>query len=190
MESGTPTFLFTDLEASTRRWEEHPKAMSSALARHDVLLHEALAGHGGTVFKHTGDGFCAVFPTAGAAVAAAIDAQQAVSGEEWGEVGPLRVRMALHSGTAEHRDADWFGPALNRTARLLATAHGAQIVVSLATAELLRDALPPKVELVDLGEHRLADLSRTERVFPVPPIPVRVSRRAVPISSASSATSS
>lgn len=165
MESGTPTFLFTDLEASTRRWEAHPEAMSGALARHDALLRGAVAGHGGTVFKHTGDGFCAVFPDARAALAAAVAGQQAMAAEEWGEVGPLRVRMALHSGTAEHRDGDWFGPALNRTARLLATAHGAQVVVSLATAELSRDVLPPKVELVDLGEHRLADLSRTERVF-------------------------
>lgn len=165
MESGTQTFLFTDLEASTRRWEAHPEAMSPALARHDALLQKAVAGHGGTVFKHTGDGFCAVFPDARAALTAAVAGQQAMAAEEWGEVGPLRVRMALHSGTAEHRDGDWFGPALNRTARLLATAHGAQVVVSLATAELTRDVLPPKVELVDLGEHRLADLSRTERVF-------------------------
>jgi predicted ATPase/class 3 adenylate cyclase len=165
MESGTPTFLFTDLEASTRRWEAHPEAMSPALARHDALLQGAVAGHGGTVFKHTGDGFCAVFPDARAALTAAVAGQQSIAAAEWGEVGPLRVRMALHSGTAEHRDGDWFGPALNRTARLLATAHGAQVVVSLATAELTRDVLPPKVELVDLGEHRLADLARTERVF-------------------------
>ena len=162
---GTFTFLFTDLEASSRRWEEHPVAMSAALARHDELLQAAIQTHGGTVFKHTGDGFCAVFATAPAAIAAALGAQQAVAGEEWGEVGSLRVRMALHSGTAEHRAGDWFGPSLNRTARLLATAHGGQVVISLATEELARDALPPKAEVMDLGEHPLADLARPERVF-------------------------
>jgi predicted ATPase/class 3 adenylate cyclase len=165
VEDGTLTFLFTDLESSTRRWEEHPEAMSAALALHDALVPGAVAAHGGTVFKHTGDGFCAVFSTAGSALAGALAAQQAVAAQEWGEVGPLKVRMALHSGTAEHRDSDWFGPALNRTARLLATGHGGQVVVSLATAELAWDSLPPGAGLTDLGQHDLAGLSRPERVF-------------------------
>jgi len=160
------TFLFTDIEASTRAWEAQPTAMSLALARHDELLHLAVKGAGGTVFKHTGDGVCAAFPTAPAGVAAAFEAQRAFQAEEWsGGSGSLRVRMALHGGAVEKRDADFFGPPLNRAARLLATAHGGQVVLSLVTAELVREVLPPGAALVDLGEHRLADLSRPERVF-------------------------
>lgn len=161
----TLTFLFTDVKASSRRWEEHPEAMSAALSRHDELLGAAMTGSGGTVFKHTGDGICAVFPAASQAVGAALAGQQALQSEDWGELGDLPVRMALHTGTAEHRGGDYFGPALNRTARLLDSAHGGQTVVSLAAAELAAEDLPAKAELVDLGEHRLADLSRPERVF-------------------------
>jgi predicted ATPase/class 3 adenylate cyclase len=160
------TFLFTDIESSTRAWERHPDDMSVALARHDEVIQQAVKGAGGKVFKHTGDGICAVFSTATAALDAALAAQQALQGGEWG-TEPLRVRMALHSGVAERRGGDFFGPPLNRTARLLDTAHGEQIVVSLVTAELLRDELPPGVDLVDLGEHRLADLTRPEHVFQV-----------------------
>ena len=159
------TFLFTDIEASTRAWEYQPAVMSLALARHDELLQMAVKSAGGTVFKHTGDGVCAAFPTASTGVAAALAAQQALLAEEWSEDRPLRVRMALHSGAVERRDADFFGPPLNRTARLLSTAHGGQVILSLVTAELVREALPDGVDLLDLGEHRLADLSRPERVF-------------------------
>jgi predicted ATPase/class 3 adenylate cyclase len=160
------TFLFTDIEASTQAWERHPDDMSLALARHDEVIHQAVKGAGGKVFKHTGDGICAVFSTATAALGAALAAQQVIQGDEW-RATPLRVRMALHSGAAERRGGDYFGPPLNRTARLLDTAHGEQIVVSLVTAELIRDELPPGVDLVDLGEHRLADLTRSERIFQV-----------------------
>jgi predicted ATPase/class 3 adenylate cyclase len=160
------TFLFTDVEASTRGWERHPEDMSVALARHDEVVQQAVKDAGGKVFKHTGDGICAVFSTAPAALTAALAAQAALQGREWPNE-PLRVRMALHSGAAERRVGDYFGPALNRTARLLDTAHGQQVVVSLVTAELLRDDLAPGVDLVDLGEHRLADLTRPERVFQV-----------------------
>ncbi|MCA1842270.1 MAG: AAA family ATPase, partial [Actinobacteria bacterium] len=159
------TFLFTDIEASTRAWEHQPTVMSLALARHDELLHMAVKSAGGTVFKHTGDGVCAAFPTAPEAVAAALAAQQSFQAEDWAEAAPLRVRMALHSGAVERRDADFFGPPLNRTARLLSTAHGGQVVLSLVTAELVREVLSEGADLVDLGEHRLADLSRPERVF-------------------------
>ena len=107
------TFLFTDIEASSRAWEARPAVMSLALARHDELLHTAVKLEGGNVFKHTGDGVCAAFPTAPAAVAAALAAQRAFLAEDWPEPGPLRVRMALHSGTVEQRDADFFGPPLN-----------------------------------------------------------------------------
>jgi predicted ATPase/class 3 adenylate cyclase len=160
------TFLFTDIEASTRGWERHPEDMSAALAHHDEVIQQAVKEAGGKVFKHTGDGACAVFSTAPAALGAALAAQQTLQGGEWPDE-PLRVRMSLHSGAAERRGGDYFGPALNRTARLLDTAHGQQVVMSLVTAELVRDELPPGVDLLDLGEHRLSDLTRPERVFQV-----------------------
>ena len=167
LPTGTVTFLFTDLEASTRLWEEHPEAMHAAMARHDEILRGAIEAHGGSVVKMTGDGAHAAFPIAHAAVAAAVDAQLALGDERWGVTGPLRVRMGVHTGPAEMRAGDYFGSALNRAARLMSVAHGGQVVVSQATGDLARDALPRGCELVDLGEHRLRDLSRAERVFQV-----------------------
>jgi predicted ATPase/class 3 adenylate cyclase len=166
LPTGTVTFLLTDLESSTRLWEEQPEAMRAALARHDELLTMAIEAHGGHVIKGTGDGVHAVFATADAAVAAAVDAQRGLSAETWGETGQLRVRMGLHTGTAEQRGGDYFGSSLNRAARLMAVSHGGQVVCSHATADLARDALTG-VEFCDLGEHRLRDLSRPERVFQI-----------------------
>jgi predicted ATPase/class 3 adenylate cyclase len=165
--TGTVTFLFTDLEGSTRLWEEHPEAMKEALARHDVIVREAVEGRGGRVIKTTGDGLHAVFDTAQDAAAAAIGAQRALAEEQWDTTGPLRVRMGLHTGEAEHRAGDYYGPVLNRAARVAGAAHGGQILMSHATEEVLRDHLRGEVALVDLGEHRLRDLSRAERVFQV-----------------------
>jgi class 3 adenylate cyclase len=165
--SGTLTFLFTDLEGSTRLWEAHPDGMRVALATHDAILRDAVEAHRGIVVKTTGDGFHAAFTTADDAVAAAIAAQLTLERQEWGETGRLRVRMGLHTGAASHRDGDYYGPSLNRAARLMSVAHGGQVVCSQATADLARDELPADVELVDLGEHRLRDLSRPERVFQV-----------------------
>src|SRR5688500_13903725 len=110
LPSGTVTFLFTDIEGSTRRWDRDPAAMAQALARHDALLRGAIGGQGGYVFKTVGDAFCAAFPTSPAALTAALAAQRALAAEPWGEVGPIRVRMAIHTGRAEERDADYFGP--------------------------------------------------------------------------------
>jgi predicted ATPase/class 3 adenylate cyclase len=166
LPSGTVTFLFTDLEGSTRLWEQHRGAMQAALARHDEILRRAVETKRGLVVKTTGDGFHAVFAAAEDAVEAAVEAQQGLSGEAWGETGPLRVRMGLHTGTAEHRGGDYFGSTLNRAGRLMAVAHGGQVVCSHATADLARDVLT-EVEFLDLGEHRLRDLSRAERVFQV-----------------------
>ena len=159
------TFLFTDIEGSTLLWERQPDLMRRALARHDGLLREVLGRHGGHVFKTIGDAFCAAFPTASQALAAAGDAQEALAAQPWETDAPLRVRMALHSGAAEDRDGDYFGPPLNRVARLLAAGHGGQVLLSLAAEELTRDARPPALTLLDLGEHRLKDLGRPERVF-------------------------
>lgn len=167
LPSGTVTFLFTDLEGSTRLWEQHPDAMGPALARHDALLRAAVEQHAGRVVKTTGDGLHAVFVTTRDALDAALAAQRALADEDWSATGPLRVRMGLHTGDAEARDGDYYGPATNRAARVMAAAHGEQLVVSHATEEIVRDVLPEGVALTDLGEHRLPDLARPERVFQV-----------------------
>jgi predicted ATPase/class 3 adenylate cyclase len=167
LPSGTVTFLFTDLEGSTRLWEEQPDAMRPALARHDELLRAAIEAHAGRVVKTTGDGAHAVFATATDAIAAAVSAQRAVAAEPWPDRASLVVRMGIHSGRAELRDGDYYGTAVNKAARLMSVAHGGQIVVSLATEELAGDELDGEVSLRDLGEHRLRDLSRAERVFQV-----------------------
>jgi predicted ATPase/class 3 adenylate cyclase len=165
--TGTVTFLFTDLERSTRLWEEQPESMQAALARHDGLLADAVAHHGGVVIKGTGDGVHAVFGTADQAVAAAIAAQRAIAAEHWGSVGSLRVRMGLHTGVAEERGGDYYGPVLNRAARLMGLAHGGQVLCSQATADLVRDSSAPQVQLIELGPHSLRDLDRPEVLFQV-----------------------
>src|SRR5712692_8650282 len=121
MPTGTVTFLFTDIEGSTRLWEQHPEAMPLALTRHDRLLRQAIEAHGDHVFKTVGDQFCAAFAAAPEALAAALADQQALQAEPWPQTGPLRVRVALHTGTAQERDGDYFGAPLNRIARLLET---------------------------------------------------------------------
>src|SRR5438067_1548684 len=163
--ASTLTFLFTDLEGSTRLWEEHPKAMKDALARHDQILRAAIHGHDGRIFSTGGDGMAAAFTVASATVEAALDAQRALHRERWGDAGPLRARIAVHAGEAHERDGDFFGPTLNRAARLMAVAHGGQIVLTHAAEELVRDRLPIGASLVDLGQHRLRDLVQAERVF-------------------------
>jgi predicted ATPase/class 3 adenylate cyclase len=166
LPTGTVTFLFTDIEGSTKLWEKSPRGMQVALTRHDALLWEAIEGHGGFVFKTVGDAFCAVFPTALGALESALAAQRTLFSEAWGdEIGALRARMALHTGTTHERDGDYFGPPVNRVARLLSAGHGGQVLLSSSTQELVRDHLPPKTHLRDLGERRLKDLSRPERIF-------------------------
>jgi predicted ATPase/class 3 adenylate cyclase len=165
LPTGTVTFLFTDLVGSSRLWEEHPDAMQDALARHDEILRYAVEARAGRVVKSTGDGAHGVFVRAEDGVNAAVVAQVALAAEPWGVTGPLRVRMGLHTGSAELREGDYYGPALNRAARLMAAAHGGQVVVSQATADLVRDTPLEPANFVDLGEHRLRDLGRAEHVF-------------------------
>ena len=165
LPSGTVTLLFTDIEGSTRHWEQQRVAMSEALRRHDELLRTAIEANDGHVFKTVGDAFCAAFWRALDALAAATDAQLALAAEDWSAVGGLTVRMALHSGVTDERDGDYFGPAVNRIARLLAIAHGGQVVASATTALLLRDMMPDQADLRDMGEHRLKDLVEPERVW-------------------------
>jgi class 3 adenylate cyclase len=163
--TGTLTFLFTDVEGSTKLWENNAPAMQVALARHDELLRRSIEERGGYVFKTVGDAFCATFPTALDALEAASEIQRRLFSSEWDQSGPLRVRMALHTGAAEERDGDYFGPPLNRVARLMSAAYGSQVLLSQPTQELVRDQLPAGTSLRDLGEHRLKDLFRPERVF-------------------------
>jgi predicted ATPase/DNA-binding SARP family transcriptional activator len=164
---GTVVFLFTDIEASTRRWEGDEEAMAEDLARHDEMVRAAVDATQGRVFANTGDGLCAAFPTASAALKAAVDSQRVLLEERWRSPVPLRVRMAVHAGAAEPRGDNYVGPSLNRTARLLSLGSGGQVLCSQAAADLARDHLSAGVALLDLGDHRLADLARAERVFQV-----------------------
>src|SRR5579863_1423892 len=162
--TGAVTFLFSDIEGSTSRWEDAPEAMEAALARHDVLLRSAIEAHAGYVFKTVGDEFCATFQTAADAIAAALDAQLALAAEDFSAVEGLRVRMALHTGHSAERDGDYFGPTVNRVARLLAVGNGGQVLLSGACVELVQGELPAQCSLRDLGEHRLKDLAQPERI--------------------------
>ncbi len=169
--TGTVTFLFTDVEGSTARWEHFPSAMRQALERHDDLLRACIAAHRGLVFKTVGDAFCAAFHTPIEAARAAVDAQHAVAAEDWTafapDFPPLRVRMGIHIGVAQERGGDYFGPAVNRTARLEAAGHGGQVLLSLATQQLMQSDLPPDWALRDWGTHRLKDLRHADRIFQI-----------------------
>jgi predicted ATPase/class 3 adenylate cyclase len=165
LPTGTVTFLFTDIEGSTRLWEDEPAAMGTALARHDALVREAIVRHAGYIFMTAGDAFCAAFQAPGSALAAASEAQTALTHEPWAGRARIKARMALHTGVAEVRDSGYFGPPLNRVARLLAAGHGGQILLSLATQSLVDGSLPAGARLRDMGERRLKDLVRPERVF-------------------------
>jgi predicted ATPase/class 3 adenylate cyclase len=164
LPSGNVAFLFTDIEGSTVRWDRDQAAMTQAVRRHDQLMREAIQAHKGHVFKTIGDAFCAVFWSIQDGVGATLDAQRALAKEDFSAVDGVRVRMALHVGTSDERDGDYFGPTLNRVARLLAIGHGAQVLVSGAAAEQLSAALP-ELSLRDMGEHRLKDLTAPEHVF-------------------------
>ncbi len=162
---GTVTFLFSDIEGSTQRWDRSRTAMQEAVRLHDRLMHTALAANGGHVFKTIGDAFCAAFPTPESATAAALDAQLSLGATDFSTVSGLRVRMAINTGTADERDGDYFGPTLNRVARLLSLGHGGQVLLSGIAADLVRENPPPETTLADLGAHLLKDLERPEHVF-------------------------
>jgi len=165
LPTGNLTFLFTDIEGSTRLWEANRDAMAQVLARHDELLRAIIRDHGGQVFKAVGDGFCAAFDTALGATSAAAAVQDAVCAEPWRAPGPLRVRCALHTGLAEQRGDDYFGPTLNRVARLLAHAQGGETLLTAATFEILRDFLPATLDVEARGEVALKDLARPEQIY-------------------------
>ncbi len=163
--TGAVTFMFSDIEGSTARWDRDRTAMQDAVRRHDALMQTAIAQHDGYVFKTVGDAFCVAFVRPEDALAAILDAQRALAAEDFSAVNGVRVRAAVHTGTADEREGDYFGPAVNRVARLLAIGHGGQVLVSGVTTDLVQGALPPRASLRDLGEHRLRDLARPERVY-------------------------
>ncbi|MGA7269520.1 MAG: NB-ARC domain-containing protein [Acidimicrobiia bacterium] len=163
--AATYTFLFTDIEGSTRLWEEFGFEMEPALALHDRILHDAVAANDGSVFKHTGDGIAAIFTSADGAAQAAVDAQDALVTAEWPATGPLRVRMGVHTGEATSREGDYYGTSLNRVARLMGVAHGGQMLISAGTASLLSG--DHAWRLRSLGSHRLRDLSEPIEVLQI-----------------------
>jgi len=165
LPTGTVTFLFTDIEGSTQRWEAHREAMQTAVAGHDALLREVITRHNGYIFKTVGDAFCTSFARVSDAIAAALDVQRALGKGDFSGIGGLKVRVALHSGETTERDGDYFGPTVNRVARLLSAGHGGQILVSGATAELAQGEMPPHTSLRDLGAHRLKDLALAEQIY-------------------------
>jgi predicted ATPase/class 3 adenylate cyclase len=165
LPSGTVTFVFSDIEGSTQKWEKRRESMAAAVAEHENIVRAAIESNAGTVFKLMGDAVCAVFGRPEEAIAAALEAQRGLIALDWAEVDGLRVRMALHTGTADERDGDYYGPAVNRVARLLAIGHGGQVLVSGTSTDLLQGAMPAQSSLRDLGEHRLRDLIYPEQVY-------------------------
>src|SRR5687768_3644825 len=167
LPSGTVTFLFTDVEGNAALWASHPEQKGVAILRHEAILREAIEANGGHAYKIVGGtAVQAAFPTAPQALQAALQAQYALHAEHWPEeIGSVAVRMALHTGVLEPGGNDYFGPLLNRVARILAAGHGGQVLLSSATAQLVRDSLPEGAVLNDLGEHRLRDLIQPEHIF-------------------------
>src|SRR5688572_33486919 len=165
--AGDTILLFTDIEGSTRLWEREPERMSVALASHDAMARAAVESHGGAIVKMTGDGFLAAFDRPEAGIGACVALQQALADASRTNGITLRIRCGLHQGRVERRDNDLFGPPVNRTARLMAVAHGGQILVSQAVVEALGTLLPEGVTLRDLGGVRLKDLTAPERVYQI-----------------------
>jgi DNA-binding NarL/FixJ family response regulator/class 3 adenylate cyclase len=167
LPTGTVTFLFTDIEASTKLWEQHPQEMLVTHARHNQILREAIESNNGHVFQVIGDAFCAAFHTAGDAVRAAVKSQLDLHNEKW-EGAHIKVRMGIHTGKAEVQVADGLYSGymtLTRVQRLMSAGCGGQVLVSFATQELVYDDLSKGVELNDLGKWRLKNLSRPEHIF-------------------------
>jgi predicted ATPase/class 3 adenylate cyclase len=162
---GIPTFLFTDIEDSTRLWDEHPRMMKTSLAEHDEILRNSITANDGRIVKTMGDGFFAVFATATEAILAVLQCQRRLHAEQWPGPGPIRVRMALHSGEAQIRDDDYYGTPVNRAARLMSLAAGGQVLLSAVTVSLARSGLPESISFLDLGWHQLRGLNRPEHVY-------------------------
>ncbi|MEX2457424.1 MAG: AAA family ATPase [Actinomycetota bacterium] len=169
LPSGVVTFLLTDIESSTQLWEENPQAMPAILELHDRTIERVIAEHRGHPIKSKGEGDAtlSVFRRASDAIAAGVGLSKELEGEDWRQGLPLRVRIAIHTGEAHERDGDYFGPAVNRAARIRSVARGGQLLLSHVVAELVRDALPSGAMLVDLGERSLRGMARPEHVFEI-----------------------
>ncbi|HEX7320154.1 MAG TPA: tetratricopeptide repeat protein [bacterium] len=157
-----PVFLFTDIEESAQKWERFPASMKSAIERHNELLRSTIEKHGGEIIKNTGDGFFAVFE-GGAPLQAALDIQTGIQKTDWKELGELRVRVGMHAGFVEKKGEDYFGPIINRTARIMSVAWGGQIVLTPQVSQVA--GLPPHATIVDLGLHVLKDLSEPQSLY-------------------------
>ena len=159
------TFLFTDIEGSTRLWEREPARMQPALAAHDRIARAVVEKHHGQIVKMTGDGMCAVFADPRAAVETTLEFQQALADATQTEGLELRARCGIHVGVAQRRDEDYFGNTLNRAARIMSAAHGGQVLLSQAAVEVMGDRLPKSISLCDLGPVRLRDLASSEHLY-------------------------
>src|ERR1700693_2474358 len=166
-QSAVTTYLFTDIEGSTRLWEAEPDKMRPALARHDAVVREAVEGNHGRIVKMSGDGVHAAFADPLDAIRATLQLQRMLAKLEAHEGVALQVRCGMHAGVDERRDNDYFGSAVNRAARIMSVAHGGQVLVSQAVAALVGDRLPAGLSLRDLGNVRLRDLTSPERVYQV-----------------------
>ncbi len=160
----TRAFMFTDLVGSTAAWQADPEAMAAGLSSHDMIFNSVFDTHGGELIKHTGDGMLASFPTVEAALAASLEGQTRIREVNWGGAGRRAVRIAIHVGPAYSRDGDWFGPTLNRTARVLGVIDGDQVVITSGAAEQLPATA---TNLADLGHHHLRDIPQPERLYAV-----------------------
>lgn len=168
LPSGIVTFLYTDIEGSTLLWDTMPDAMRMSLEMHNTILNESITAHGGKVYKVIGDAFQAAFVKPAQAVEAAVAAQRALNKATWGDTGPIRVRMGIHTGDAESQGDDYTTThTLNRVARVMSAAHGGQILISQAVADLTQGALPPGMTLRDMGQHRLKGLRQLEHLYQV-----------------------
>ncbi len=166
LPTGTVTFLFTDIEGSTQLMEQHPAEMKAAIVHHNGVLQDAIGAHGGQVFQVLGDGFCSAFQDADAALAAALEAQRALHRHDWGELGEVRVRMGLHTGTVEARGNEYDSSlTLARAQRVMSAGHGGQTLLSAGAAERVRDRLPGATTLRDLGQFKLRGIADAETIY-------------------------
>ena len=164
--SGTVTFLFTDIEGSTRLWDQHPDAMAQAMETHDALLENVVVAKDGYIFSQAGDGWGIAFGSPSSAIEAALEIQDRLAARDWvSPITDIKVRMGLHSGTAVERNGDYFGTAVNRAARVSAVGDGGQVLVTDAVHMLVADDNLESWRFRDLGEYRLQDLVRAERIW-------------------------
>src|ERR671912_2078402 len=164
--SGTVTFLFTDIEGSTKLAQDYPDAMPSLLARHNEILKQAIETHNGFVFQVVGDSFAAAFQNAHDALSAALDAQRSLQSEPW-MPAPVKVRMGIHTGQAEFQENGTYQGylTLSQAQRLISAGHGGQVLLSFAAQELVREEMPEGLALRDMGERRLKDVVRIEHIY-------------------------